>query len=148
MQISRYMWTPGVGIGPIKFQSKITELISSIHLEECVDRFDEIYDSQCYKYADDKDDDLLVYLDEARKVDSVSVDSALYFEGHNLIGLSLEKISEYLEADPDELEEKSIELPDGDTQSSAEFYNLGLQVWLQDGVVVGAFVREILAEDD
>ena len=79
-------------------------------------------------------------------VDGVECDKSILFNGQELLGLSINDVSDVLGRKPDQYGE-SIELGD-ETQVLAEFDDLGLVLWMKDGISVAASIDDGDYEDD
>lgn len=144
MNSSKYDWSPGVGVGDIRFGEPISELLDSGVLHHVIGPFDS--DGRGF-FALGEEEDPAIYLDEKNLADDVVCSEVLIYQGRDLIGMKIDDIIVALGKEPDEYGEE-LELGEDNIQITAEFDSLGLQLWLRDGVAVSAVVSAVIEDDD
>ncbi|CAN0515531.1 unnamed protein product [Laminaria digitata] len=134
---TRYEWTPTVGIGPILLGAPIQQYVDAGILkpdpipEELGGGVSFIDDVDSITVTPDESADLLI--------ESIQCDRSILYRGVELLGKSIDEIVEVLGSQPDEFSDE-VELYDGDVQIIAEFDDLGLLIWMKEGVsAVAAF---------
>lgn len=80
------------------------------------------------------------YIDtENGLVVSVSTYKSCIYRGKEIIGMTQDDLENLLECQPDEIGE-SVLYDDGDVQTPLEFFELGAQVWVANGIVTNISV--------
>lgn len=130
-------WFPGLGLGPFKFNSNISDYLDTYRLEKELEEVD-ITDWITYEVPNTE-----ISIDvEDGLVASISSYDFFCYKNENLIGMQLNKLLELMSPHKYEVGE-TIEYDDGEIQTAYEFDDLGLQVWESVGLIVGAACREI-----
>lgn len=129
-----YQWVPNDRIGPFAFGTLANQYIEHYGLIPVPEEYNQKVDWIVYKTnTDDR-----IYVED-KKIVSVSCSSTCIYKENELIGQPVDKILEYLNCEPDSIE--SAELSEG-FQEIYEFDQLGLQLWVKDGIVITAIVND------
>lgn len=125
-------YVPNVSLGPIEIGSDIDD-----HVRTLGARYDESsadgspWDSYVIPEHD-------IYIDVADgRVISITGYKVTSFKDHNLIGMSLIHLGEVLGVTADEVGDP-VEFDDGDVKTSYDYFALGLQIWVSNGIVTSA----------
>ena len=135
MKPVNYVWMPNVGLGEIKFGELFSRHIESgmLSVDQFLgDRFGAHYRDAAKTQSVDEEDGL---------VSGIRCVETFVYRGMNLIGVKLERAVELIAREPDRID-GPYDLNDDDVQSTAEFDELGLMLWLRDGLVVSASIFE------
>ncbi len=124
------VWNPSKGIGPFQIGVKIKKYIQEFDLELVSDEMKEGYEWETYSIKNR--DDIRVYSEDS-KVVSILCDEYCFYEGKNLIGITIEQLVNVLNTEPNEKVDK-IDLDDG-IHYVYEFDDYGCQVWVKDNKV-------------
>ena len=146
---SKYEWVPKLRLGPIRFGEDIQQYVDAGILS-FNPPLEELGGIGSFVGEDDgitvTPDDGLPDGPVRWVVDGVECDKSILFNGQELLGLSINDVSDVLGRKPDQYGE-SIELGD-ETQVLAEFDDLGLVLWMKDGISVAASIDDGDYEDD
>ena len=137
-----YNWVPNVSVGEFRFGTPVSDYVDVGRVTK------RTYDPELGGgdwYADENDDPVIT-VDEHGLINDILCYDGLFYRGRNLIGLHIEEVVKVLGQSPDEYGEP-VELDDDDVQITAEFEDLGLQLWLRDGVAVSAVVAPAFEDD-
>lgn len=139
-----FEWVPTVRVGPVHFGDDIADHIKNMPIQACMDPFDE-NEFLCYGYGEEEEPSY--FLDDDGRVEDIVCFDGLIFQDTNLIGLPIDRVIELLGSDPDEYGEE-VKHGEGEIRTPVEFDNLGLQLWLRDGIAVSAVVSVANVDDD
>jgi hypothetical protein len=122
---------PLVSVGQFALGSSIKLYSKEFNFKIVKEEFDSF---TSFHYSFDTNITLFVHDD---LIDSISCDEECFYQGKNLIGISLEEfiltIGENYQGEPDVLDfEEDSDIP----QVVYEFENLGLQVWTKNEIIV------------
>ncbi len=139
MKNGDWNWTPGIGVGPIKFGVPIADYLSDFDLE--LVNYEEPGEPETDAY-EVPGQDKAIWVEDGR-VDSINCDDFFGYKGKNLIGMSEKEFLAHMGQEPEEIG-SSVEYENGSVQTPYEYPDLGLQIWFEDGKVVSAMVSEIV----
>ena len=134
---------PGVGVGPFRYGDKLETLLECFNLEKC-ERDCSTATWQTWEVCDQE---IRLYFNETDKEERVGLVQIgcfdhLYYKGKNLFGLDLSALSALLG------EEDEIDSEDYGGRRPIEFYDLGIQVWLnKKGLCDSVMCSEIIQEE-
>ena len=116
-------WEPFVSVGPFKFDTLIQKYIEPYNLH-FVEAADATVNWDTYATSDES-----VYIDtENSKIVSISCYVSFYYNGKNIIGLSLPEVREILGREDEIGDQLGEKIP-------VEYYALNLQLWVQNEYV-------------
>ena len=139
-----FVWKPDVALGPVEFGQPVQRYVESLDLRICENPF-KPGEFECYSYGEDMDP--AYYADDEDRVENIVCFEKLIFEGQDLIGKTLEEVIQILGQEPEEIGQAEEGL-DGEVEVAVEYDNLGLQIWIVDGVSQSAIVSKAFQEDD
>ena len=144
MKLGKYDWIPNVGVGEFKFGEPVSQYVESGVL--IINRFMEELVGMSY---DDAEGTINV-CEENGMIEDIYCDKILTYRNQNLIGLHIDDAAMLLERKPSYGEplDKSEIFDDGRLEVPAEFDDLGLTLWLDEGIVVSAAASYDLLEED
>ena len=132
------IWIPEKGLGPFLIGVKIKNYIHKFDLELVSDEMKDGDDWNAYRIKGR--DDIRIYSVDS-KVESILCEEYCFYEGKNLIGITVEQLINELNTEPNEKVDE-IELDDG-IHYVYDFDEYGCQVWVKDNIIVtficGAF---------
>ena len=127
-------------VGPFVFGDLIGIFCNKYKLKLIPEEFDEDVGWEVYR----REDEFSIYSKMGR-IEAVSCLTNCNFNDINLIGVSIEKVLNFLKVHHDMVE--TIELSEG-PQEVYDFDNLGLQLWVKDDVVVTAICNGPCEDDE
>lgn len=127
-------WVPNSSFGPIKLGDGINSYVQKLHLLNDVAE-DDFTNWIGYKLPNV---DIYIYVENGIIVSITSYEEFVY-KGKNVIGMKGNQLGEILGCEPSELG-RSVLFDDGDIQTPFEYFNLGLQLWVSNGIVVSASI--------
>lgn len=130
----RYEWIPKKRIGPFVFGKSIDKYIREYELTIVPEEYNRKVDWAVYKTIDDN----RIYVED-KKIISVSCSSTCEYKGCELIGKPIDEILRHINCQPDSVEK--AELSEG-VQEIYELDQMGLQLWVKDGLVITVFVND------
>ncbi|MBO6893263.1 MAG: hypothetical protein JJ866_15070 [Roseibium sp.] len=137
----KWEWVPGLRVGPVAFGSEIDGYRTTLNLRllepEGAD------ETGWGTYSFDNEDKTI--WTENGKVICVRCDDYFGFKGVNLIGLAREELIAQMGAKPDEIG-LSVEFEDGSILTPFEYFDLSLEIWIEEGAVVHASATAIFME--
>jgi hypothetical protein len=119
-------WKPLLSVGPIYFGDPVKKLVENQGLK-LMDFDDGITEWDTYQVPNGE---TTVHVEDG-KVVSVGCYENLYFNGKNLLGLTLDTVRTILGKE-DEIGEEIID------KTPVEYERLGLQIWIRNEIVVDA----------
>ncbi len=119
-------WEPLVSIGPFRFGEPVAPVIEKYNLRK-LERVSEVADWDTYEVPDGN---TVIYVEDS-SIDSVACYDNLFYQGKNLLGISLEEIHEILGKE-DEFGKIIGE------KTPVEYESFGLQIWFRNGITVDA----------
>lgn len=140
---SKYEWVPKVGLGPIRFGENTQQYVDAGILS---------YEPPLEELGGegsfiDEDDSITVTPDDGFPdgpvrwiVEGIECDKSILFNGQELLGLSIKDVVNVLGTEPDQFGE-SFDLGE-EIQILAEFDDLGLVLWMKDGISVAASIDD------
>ena len=134
MSDQMYEWIPNIGVGPVKFGTRVQPYIDDGTLRTSSDSDD----GDEYSYPDET---LEVDADERSNVEFITKFERLVFGGKNLVGMTLHEVNILLGQEPDEVDDP-IEFDDGDILKQISYVDLGLLISVRDDIVVNASVHD------
>ncbi|WP_298821428.1 hypothetical protein [uncultured Roseibium sp.] len=137
----KWEWTPGVGVGPIKFGTPIEEYIERFDLKLRVPEGTTSTGLGSYTIQDFAKS----VATDLGKVESVECEDYFGFRGKNLIGMSEIELITYMGIDPDEIS-VGVLYENGSVQTPFEYDALGLIVWFEDEKLISAAAMEIIED--
>jgi len=124
-------WLPNSNLGPIKLGNQISDYYEKFHLMKNED----IDNTGWVRYKFPSFD---TYIDvENEIIVSISTYEELIYKDKNIIGIQKNDLVNVLGSEPDEVGDPVL-FDDGDLQTSYDYFDLGLQLWISNGVVVSA----------
>lgn len=148
MNLNQLEWEPGEKIGDLVFGQSLRPLIVAGTVSEREELSDKENEWRCFSFSEGVQSGLGIYVDLEDRIESVFAEEFLLFDGHNLIGNVANKIDEILDATPDEISEEPDIFDEERRTQIREYFELGLQLWIENGIVTGAFVGEIIPDDE
>jgi len=112
---------PTIGVGPFRYGDSEDMLVKLFNLELC----ERACESATWRTYELPGQDLQLYFDdeEGDGLSRIGCFDHLYYKGNNLFGMKLDELRSLL-GNEDEIGEVC------DSQTPVEFYEFGLQVWL------------------
>jgi hypothetical protein len=137
-------WKPLESVGEIKFGIHINELTEryNLHLLE------KIYESDEWETYEIPENLTKVYVAKDHRVEDIGCFDNLYYNGKNLLNLTLDEVREILGSE-DEVGEAVYNYYDEEPYEKipVEFESLGLQLWFRGEVAVDAMVSGALDDE-
>lgn len=147
---SKYLWVPKERLGPIRFGANIQQYVDAglLSFEPPLEELGGIGSFI------DEDASLTVTPDDGFPdgpvrwvVEGIECDKSILYKGQELLGLSIEDVVKVLGQEPDQFGEE-FEVDDDDIQIIGEFDELGLVLWMRDGISVSASIDDGDYDDD
>lgn len=133
--MKRFEWTPRKQLGPFEFGAFFNkDLLENYSVVEVPEEYNSSVDWTVYKFNQDG----RVFLEDDKIVSILST-SEVFYHDKNLVGMQIDQIINLLDSEPDSIE--SEEMSDG-VEYVYEFEQLGLQLWISEGVVVTVIVND------
>jgi hypothetical protein len=125
---------PRQGVGDVRFHSS-TQVLKKLGYAEDIDGFDEILRWHTYT----KHEGLHCYVKQGKLI-CIKCITNCYFGGEDLIGKTAEALISIV-GNPDEIGEP-LWIDDSTQQITFEFFEPGLQIWLEAGKVIFVFCND------
>ena len=128
-------WRPNIGVGCFKFNASIKKYKDKygIIYNEDVNSGDDITGLETYNLPDDE---IAIEVNrDTGRIHSISSEQNFVYNGKNIIGMTLDDLSEMLGVIPDTVD-SPLYFGENDVRTPVTFYDLGLDVYLRDGIIV------------
>jgi|GEM_PF-1183408 len=142
MSGNEWHWTPGVGVGPFKFDAPIADYFAEFKLKLTSPEGDDVTGWGTYEIK--QMEDKIVWTEEG-KIASVGCYDFFGYKGKNLIGMSEDEFIKHMGQQPDEIG-TSVEYDNGSIQTPFEYEDLAMEAWSEDGVIVSASAYRIFED--
>ncbi|NEO88691.1 MAG: hypothetical protein F6J87_31360 [Spirulina sp. SIO3F2] len=126
-------WVPQTRVGFLYLNTLVTDYDEEMGLF-LSETADDITGWETYE-IDSEDSQEICLFTEDKVIMSIVVDKFIYYKGINLIGLDENQLIDNLRIEPNEIG-KGVIYENGDVVTPLEFDPLGLEVWIQDDIVV------------
>ncbi len=134
-------WIPLKCVGPFNFGDQIDEYRNNFFLKLIPEEYNEKVDWDVYGITNDE---IRIYVENG-KIEAVSCEADWFYNGKNMIGMRIKDVLNLLRMEPDTVEtEELVEGP----QEVYDFGDLGLQLWVKNGVVVTAICSGLCDEEE
>ncbi|WP_299817497.1 hypothetical protein [uncultured Roseibium sp.] len=139
MSDQNWNWTPGVGVGPLKFGVSIDDNQTDLDLKLLVPEGGDASGWATYEVGGPNK----TISTENGKIESIQCEDYFGYKNENLIGMSEAELVAHMGEEPYEIG-VSVEYDNGVIETPFEYDNLALIAWSADGKIVSASAHEIV----
>lgn len=122
-------FNPFENVGNFQINSNIKDYVHNYSFT-----FTPINDTTEWETYELVDEGIVIYV-EKDLIISISCDTELLYKGRNIIGMNINEFINFSNFKPDDFIDK-LWVSDDEQQEVYEFFDIGLQVWCSDNVIV------------